>query len=350
MYYALSVLSLLAALWSVHLARADAAFRQATPEGVTRAVELLPHNTSYLALAALQAEYDGRDATPLLGRIAQLNPTISAPRIRLGLAAEQRADLPAAERWLREAYAVDRQYETRWTLANFYLRQNRADEFWTWIQSALDVSYGDRTPAFDLCWRMSSDPNEILTRAIPDSVAADYLAYLIPRHLDAVVAASKRVNNQALLLNATDALLTNARYTDAVEVWRQAGRPTPDGITAPNFEAPQTGQGFDWRLNKSMGVRHPFPGRIALSGEQPESVQLLSQFVGGLHPGTRYQLTWKSSEAVPGVHWRINGEPTTEFRATAEVAVLSLWYQRPLGEVRAEATFDLSNVTLSALH
>lgn len=355
MYYMLRIVSVLmvlaAAAWSVLLARADAAFREGTPEGVARAMERMPGNTTYLALGALQAEYDGRDATALLERIVQLSPTASAPRIRLGLAAEQRGDIAQAKRWLREAYAVDHQFEPRWTLANFYLRQDRADEFWNWIRSALEVSYGDRRPAFDLCWRMSSDGAEILSRAIPDrdEVAVDYLLYVMDRP-QALAAAAKKVHQHELLLAATDVLLNAKRYADAVEVWHQTGRPAPDGVTAPNFESPQTGHGFDWRWTDEIGVRHRSPARIQLTGEQAESVELVRQYVGGLRPGERYKLQWTASAEIPGVGWRINGEPATEFRASLEVALVSLWYQRPLGEVRAEASFDLSDVRLLPLH
>jgi tetratricopeptide (TPR) repeat protein len=360
MYYMSRVVSTLAlstliaaAIWSALLARADVAFRKATPQAVAQVMRRMPGNTAYLAFGALQAEYDGRDSSPLLERIALLNPTNSASRIRLGLAAEQRGDSITAERWLREAFAVDHQFETRWTLANFYLRQNRTEEFWTWIRSALEISYGDRRPAFDLCWRVSSDASEILARAIPDrqAVASDYLVYLLEhQHLDALVAAASKVRDQNWLHATTDALLDTKRYADAVQVWRQTGRPAPDGITGPNFEAPQTGHGFDWRPISQLGVRHLSPGRIGLSGEQPESVELLRQFVGGLRLGARYRLQWKASPEVPGIGWRIDGQATTEFRASAEVALLSLWYQRPSGEVRATATFRLSGVTLLTLH
>jgi hypothetical protein len=338
-----------AAVWSVLLARADASAREGTPEGVARAMGQMPGNPAYLAMGVLQAE----NSAPLLEQIVELAPRVSAPRIRLGLAAEQRGDLAAAERALRDAYAVDHQFETRWTLANFYLRQGRANEFWQWIRSALDVSYGDRRAAFELSWNMSSDAQEILDRCIPDreEVAADYLTYLIDhQRTDAVARAARRVHNPDLLLAATDILLEGSRYEDAVAVWRLAGRSGPEGITGPNFEAPQTGHGFDWRRIRSEGVQHPFPGRIQLSGDQAESVELLRQYVGGLHPGTMYQVQWKFSVEVPGLEWRMNGQPVTSFVVTSEVALLSLWYQRPTGEVRAEASFDLSGVTLSALH
>lgn len=355
MYYIPRIVALLtllgAVVWSVQLARADSAFREGTPEGVVRAIELAPGNTAYIALGALQREYDGRDAAPLLERMVQLSPVASAPRIRLGLAAEQRGDVQGAEQLLLGAFAVDHQFEPRWTLANFYFRQGKTDEFWKWIRSALDVSYGDRRPAFDLCWRMSAEAEEILDKAIPEreEVTSDYLMFLMNRPV-ALASAAKKVHRTEFLLAANDVLLDAALYGDAVEVWRQTGRAVPQGVTAPNFEPPQTGRGFDWRWSKEIGVRHRSPAHIELTGEQPESIELLRQYVGGLRPGERYQLHWTSSAAVPGVGWRVNGVPATDFSATAEVVLLSLWYQRPLGEVRAEVAFDLSEVKLLPLH
>src|SRR6185437_12999593 len=75
------------------------------------------------------------------------------------------------------------QFEPRWTLANFYYRRGNEAEFWKWMRRALEVSYGDRTPAFDLCWRVTPDAKEILARAIPDrhDPLAAYLRYLVAK-------------------------------------------------------------------------------------------------------------------------------------------------------------------------
>ena len=78
----------IAAWFSIRLAQADAEFHRGTPESVARAVEIMPRNTEYLSLRALQLDYDGTDSTQLLRRVATLAPLSSAPRIRLGLAAE----------------------------------------------------------------------------------------------------------------------------------------------------------------------------------------------------------------------------------------------------------------------
>jgi hypothetical protein len=357
-----------AAWWSIRLARADAAFRQRTPQDIARAIELEPENGEYLAALALQAEYSGQDSTQLLEEIARLNPRASAPRIRLGLAAELRGDAKQAERWLKEAYSVDRQFETRWTLANFYFRQNKLDEFWTWMRSALEMSYGDRVAAFDLCWQASSNAAEILDRAIPErrEVVASYLAYAQSHHRQAAVAnAAKKlagiraIEDLPLLYSATDVVLDP-------DLWQALGNARPNGITHPNFEEPPTspsvGHGFDWIFAETPGVTHQSSEgqRIQFSGRQPESCELLRQVVGGLRPRVGYTLHWETRTqgiASPtGLVWQIanrTGEIAASddwsmgkmtFTPDSDHAVLLLTYRRPEGQVRTEGYVNIRRV------
>jgi hypothetical protein len=392
MYYkqiivrAVAVLVLTAASWwSVTLARADAAFRKQMPEAVAEAAGLAPRNAGYLIAQAIQTEYTGGDPTPFLERAAQLNPLSSAPRIRLGLAAEIRGDMVRAEYWLQEAASVDRQFETRWTLANFYFRQERADLFWQWIRSALEMSYGDRRLAFDLCSRISADTSEILTRAIPErrEVIGAYLAYLIDKPVDkrevsaiAPVAMKLAANHTSddlpLLYASTDALIygahTGGEMEAAADLWQRLGYPRPSGVGNPDFATQPVSHGFDWRILAQPGVTHsPLDGpaghRIRLNGQQPESVELLRQVVGGLRSGGLYTLRWEArTQGFPahtGLEWRIAGTSATvapsddwsggelSFVADSDHAVLVLAYRRPEGEVRAEGIVDLRRVTSS---
>ncbi|MCU1335906.1 MAG: hypothetical protein JWO19_1487 [Bryobacterales bacterium] len=385
MYYAhraLTVFLLLAlaaaAWWSIRLARADAAFRQRTPIDVARAIELAPENGEYLATLALQAEYSGQDSTALLEEIATLNPRSSAPRIRLGLAAELRGDAKQAEQWFLDAYSVDRQFETRWTLANFYFRQGRPDDFWTWMRSALEMSYGDRSAIFDLCWQMTSDANQILERAIPDrrEVAASYLAYALNQHRrGAIAGAANRLANMRtaddspLLYAAIDTLLDAGDARSAADLWQALGNPPPAGITHPNFEEARIGHGFDWRIAETPGVTHialdAQPGhRIRFSGQQPESCELLRQVVGGLRAGAAYELHWEARTqgiaSSTGFEWRIatrTGQVARSedwsagkmlFTPDTDHAILVLEYHRPEGQVRTEGQLDLRQVVTSS--
>ena len=365
------------AVWfSIVLARADAYFRQATPASVQRAVEIAPRNTDYLALRALQLDYDGADSTALTEKIAALNPYSSAPRIKLGLAAEVQGRSADAEKWLLAAAGVDRQFEPRWTLANFYFRAEKPEGFWKWIRSALEVSYGDRTPAFDLCWRVSSDAGEILNRAIPDrrEVTGAYLVYLSrTNRLGAMPDVARRLvayhdeSDLPLLFGACDQLLA-ARDPAALDVWRLTGQSAPVDIFNGDFASPPLNHGFDWRLIESPGVTHvnlsaPPGHRIAFNGQQPESCSLLRQTLA-LKPNKLYRLRWESRTAAikspSGLEWRVAGQhaallpssdwTTGELSLTARESFsdLELVYLRPVGEPRAEGNLELRHVRIEA--
>jgi hypothetical protein len=357
------------AVWfSIVLARADLYFRVGKVE---RAMEIAPGNTEYLTQRALEVDYDGGDSRAMLEKIAKLIPYSSAPRIRLGLAAEVSGDSATAERWLLGAASVDHQFEPRWTLANFYFRGNKREEFWKWMRAALDVSYGDRTPAYDLCWRVSDDAAEILLRAIPGrrEVLGSYLVYLLQAgRLAAVpeVARSLAVYGDTadlpLLYGACDQLLL-ARDAAALDVWRSTGQSAPSGIFDGDFDAVPLHHGFDWRLMESPGVTHVSSNRIALSGQEGESCSLLQQTLV-LSAGKRYRLQWEARtsgiKSPSGLEWRVAGQRATllpsedwtpaevAFNAKERFELLELAYRRPVGEARAEGNIELRHIRLVA--
>lgn len=375
---ALILVPLIAAAWfSIQLARADAAFRRGTPESVALAARLMPDNTEYILLRAMQLDYDGADPTALLERAAALNPMNAAPRIRLGLAAEIRGDSSGAEKRLLDAARVNRQFEPRWTLANFYFRQGNPAQFWKWIRAALDVSYGDRRPAFELCWNISSDAGEIFTRAIPErrEVLAAYLEYLNETHRPAAIppaalklASVKNPADRAILLGAVDALIAADDAPSAKSVWQALGYATSSIVFRGDFAPPEIGAGFDWRFMARQGIAHlaidqpRSMHRITFDASEAESVELLSQVIG-LTPHARYRLTWESRAQgiVPptGIRWRIadqsapiaSNENATagelEFVAPSGLIPLTLIYSRPPGETRAEGSIELWHVAIT---
>lgn len=356
MYYAVRIAMVAAlagtAFFSFRSARADLKFRAHSPEAVSRAVELAPKNAEYLEFRALQLDYDGADSTALLERAAALDTMGSAPRIRLGLEAEARGDFSTGEKWLLAAARIDRQFEPRWTLANFYFRRENSEEFWTWMRQALKISYGDRRPAFDLCWRISSDAPKILRRAIPgdrETVAA-YLGYLLEtRRVEVIapvamkLAAAHDLVDRDLLLGACDSLIAAESAAAAWDLWRAMGFRDADF---------KTGRGFDWRPIESPGVVHldvdqpQAMHRMTFSGSQPESCDLL-QRVLRLEPGARYILQWQSRPEFSGVEWRIGDQRAPlkdrqmQFTAASDLMTLALTYRRPPGEVRAEGSLEL---------
>ena len=382
MYYVSRIFAILAlaamaiAIWfSIVLARADAYFRKGAPESVARALEIAPRNTEYLTLRALQLDYEGADSSSVTKKIAELSPYGSAPRIKLGLAAELAGDSAGAEKWLLDAANVDRQFEPRWTLANFYFRQETQEDFWKWIHAALEVSYGDRTPAFDLCRRMSTDEKEVLTRAIPDKhdVVATYLIYLSQsKRLSAIAPAAHRLAafrdhaDLSLLYGVCDQLIA-VRDPGAMDVWLLTQQPAPNGIVNGDFAAAPVNHGFDWRTGESAGVTHinlsaPAGHRIALNGQQAELSVLLAQTLA-VAAGKRYTLRWESRASglknPLGIEWRVAGQSAyltastdwvpaeLTFTLSDSFPSLELVYQRPLGEPRAEGSIELRQVRLT---
>jgi hypothetical protein len=367
-----------AACFSVLLARADAAFRKGTPESVAHAIELAPRNTAYLSLHALQIEYEGRDPRPLLEEIARINPDASVPRIRLGLDAEVRGDIAGAERWLLDAARVDRQYEPRWTLANFYFRQQKMDDFWKWMRAALEVSYGDRVAAFDLASAAAPDTRVILARAIPErhEVVAAYLAYLLAGRgpgLDWTPVALRLSQfrdpvDLPALYRALDVLVeVMPGGAAAREIWRNLGYPEPAApVFNPDFGPPRIGHGFDWQLMEVAGVKithleMPLALRISFSGMQPESCLLIKQILG-IRLRRRYLLRWESRTrgfpANTGLAWTVNQDRgplqasddwtagQLSFRPIGDYVAVALFYNRPLGESRAEGSVELRHVMI----
>jgi hypothetical protein len=375
----LAIVSLGAAAWfSLLLARADVEFRKGTPEGVARAAALTPLNTAYLSIRALQVDYDGGDARPLLEEIARMNPDASAPRIRLGLNAEVRGDSAAAERWLLDAARVDHQFEPRWTLANFYFREQKPEQFWTWMRAALEVSYDDRTPAFDLCERSAPDTRTIMARAIPDrhEVVSAFLIYLLgEKGQDAAsdaTAVAERLSqwhdpaDLPALFQEVDGLLIAGRRAEARQIWIHLGYADPNETPVVNadFGPPRIGHGFDWWLIQNPGVTHvsldTSPAhRILFSGMQPESCELLRQYVG-IRAGKRYLLRWESRGIGSGIAWRAGaataplraGDNWTpgqlSFVAAQDSGVIALFYNRPIGEPRAEGSVELRHIAIEA--
>jgi hypothetical protein len=366
--------------FSLRLAQADAWFRRGTLEALARAVDIAPANTDYAAFRALQLEYEGEDPVPTLERVVKLNPYASGPRIRLGLFAEIHGNFDIAEKWLLDAARVDRQFEPAWTLANFYFRHGRREEFWNSIQQALNVSYGSRKPVFDLCWRMSDDSGEILTRAIPNrrEVLAAYLHYLregSPRRLAASfpvalkLAAGKDPLDLPLLSAACESFLLERMGGAARELRRVTTSDAPLGLLMNgDFVRPPRDFCFDWEPPNGPGLQHLFIDqpprlRILMSGQQQETTRLLGQYVN-LEAKKVYVLRWETRTegvtAPSGIGWSIGESPSASiapsedwmageatFTAATDLLHLSLIYKRPAGQPRVEGYIECRHVRIA---
>ena len=389
-----------ATYWSLRLGYADWLAHTDSPEHVKRATELAPCNARYHARLAAMLDQWGKDREASVAALEAdvvCNPRDSASWIELGLQAEMEGDFTKAERCLLEATRLDKQYDPRWALANFYFRRNDAENFWPWAREAAAMSYGDAAPLFRLCWRITQAPGVILERAIPDqpAVLARYLSFLLAdNHLGAVQAVAHKAVRHArredlpVLLAACDRLLEARESEAALQIWSglcvrrvipyQAPEPERGlALTNGDFRTPNLSHGFDWRLHAAEGVsvsrRESPPGlRITFSGGQPESCEVFSQFVP-LLPGREYRMgfRYRTLGIAPntGLRWRIvdvatgremakrSPDLSSEKERQEEVLFVTaaetqlgrvvLGYQRAAGTTRIEGAIFLRNVSLA---
>jgi hypothetical protein len=379
-----------AAFWTLRLAYADRLFHTGVSTAVLKARGLAPGNATYLTAANDSSE------RPVLEAAVALDPYYAHGWIELGLDAELAGDAARAEHLLLEAARVDKTYEPRWTLANFYYRRGDRGELWRWAKNAVEIAYQDQTPLFLLCWRMSSDPAEILSGAIPPQprFLAQYLSFLIQRdNFEAAEAVGDLLAPQAgeaeipLLLLYCDRLLQKNRNAPALRVWntlclrhRIDCQPLQPGsgvsLTNGAFSAVPLETAFDWRLQRAAGIAFVVPAgpsaglRASFSGNQPEVARVLEQVVPliaarryrlrfsyrteGIAPGSG--LRWEVTRLTGG-EWSVSSTDLSSETWKQEELVfttppdmgsgrLALTYRRALGTTRIEGSVWLEKVSL----
>jgi len=387
------------ALWTLRLGYADHLAHTDSLANVKRAIELAPGNaSSYARWAAINDVIgnDPRASTVAIESALALNPRASFTWVDLGLRAEAAGDLPNAERCFLEAARVDKQYDPRWTLLNYYFRRNEIEKFWASARGASAMVYGDGLSLFRLYWRVNPDGNFILRKAIPDrqAVLVRYLAFLLAdNHLDAVEPAAAMILKRArpedlpVLLWACDRLLNGNQLRPALQIWsalcerRLIAYRAPDpergaSLTNQEFGSMPLGHGFDWRLQPPEGVSAArieslSSLRVDFSGKQPEDCEIISQFLPVI-PGAVYRLRFRYRTAnIPkgtNLRWRVfDGNtsaeivPKSSFLASEvpkdEEVVFSvpkptglvrlvLAYHRALGTTRIEGSIWLEQLQL----
>lgn len=268
------------------------------------ASRVAPQNAAYRLAAALAG---GGDPQPGIKAAIRLSPRDALLRIRSGLAAEEAGDPRAAERALLEAARLSRKYEPRWTLAGFYYRQNKIDDFWRWGREALRMSYRDPRPLFDLAWAAGKDGAAIRQRLDVEARTETWRAWI--RHaastgrLEEVEAVLDRVAPEPEIV---EALLAGKRVKALARLgghreldWRAVPR---EGVT---FTAQASGRGFT----------------VAFDGRQPEQCDVAARISLG-------RREWPVTGDVRGLTW--HAEPFG-----SEGLWVTLRYARPAGETRA---------------
>lgn len=386
---------------AVRLAVAEHLYRSNRRVAVHEAIRLEPRRAIYYAgLAELLETADG-DARGAWRTAVALSPNNSDLRIRLGLQAEAAGDYHEAEYQLLAAAHLSRKFEPRWTLANYYYRRGRKEKFWRWAAEASAMSYGNRTPLFDLCWAMEPAADVILRRVASSrrAVLRDFAMFLVRKREWSTAAsvltglAGKATGpERRYFLGAMDQLLRQSRVSPAVSIWNSLCRrgvlgyaclnpETGPVLTNRTFSKPVLNHAFGWRLPRVAGVfvfETSGSGlRISLSGDQPERGELLWRYMP-LEAGRRYELSYQyRSRRSPtatgvtssGIRWKIAwldskvpihpessilvpdgaGEGRTRFRVPAGVAGarLVLVHQRAPGSTRMEGSITMMRVEVT---
>jgi hypothetical protein len=382
-----------AAIYALILARASELFAQDTPVSIAAAVRLQPHNSLYLDRLASWQSYDRK---ALLKRSIAEDPFDYNAWIRLGLMAEiQDDDSATAAHCYLQAANVNHMFLPRWTLANFYFRQQKPDDFFHWTKQTLAVTPYSSDPVFAQMWQMTQD-EDTLQAAIPDlpRILLQYAWYLsnnkqynsIPRAVERLVRLVNK-NDAAkwgrddLLAASLDRMLAAGYLQPALTVWstlKNAGwieQSVPNDqspLTNGDFHIPFFRHGFDWAITDNPGTRleqlADVPQlRVSLYGDEAEKITLLQQYVV-MAPGAHYTMKWQTqSEELnepSGFAWHLHAigsgapeiisgdiiatNPTWNFTSPpgGQTFLLTLDYARVLGTTRGRGALSLKSVTI----
>lgn len=383
-----------AAIYALVLARASYLFHQDTAVSVAAAVRLQPHNAEYLdRLASWQPD----DRRALLHRSVEEDPFNYNAWIRLGFLAEmQDGDNAAAETAYLKAAEVNHMFLPKWTLANFYFREQKRDAFFHWTKETLSVTPYASDPVFAQMWQMTQNEDE-LNAAIPDRarVLLQYAWYLannkiydrVPHAVERLVQVvgkddPRKWGRDDLLAASMDHMLEAGDAVSARAVWssfKNAGwisQSVPDEqnpITNGDFATPFYRHGFDWVMNENAGTRVTQYAdtpevHISFYGDESEAFTLMQQYVA-LAPGASYEMKWVTQGGEltepTGLAWHLHsvrgGAPelvsgdlmderkSWDFVAPAvgKVYLLTLEYKRPLGATRGHGSLSLKSVGMT---
>jgi tetratricopeptide (TPR) repeat protein len=374
-------------IWSSwKLALADYLFRMNTKDSMRAAIRLEPDAWKYYMHLAL---FDDANAQQLLEKAIKLDPYNAEADIELGLRLESAGDYARAEKLLLDAFAVDRTFLPRWTLANFYFRRNNLPAFWTWARNAAEMPSDSIGPVFELCWHVSPDPKEIEARILNDDpeLIRQYLSFLLAKdQLPAaaeiagrLVQAGNRETDASQVFSVIDRLIAARQGDVAKSLWNQliekhwvvADTGAPNN---PNFAREPLPVQFDWALASNNGL-HSWPGPSGLetefSGDEPENCTIAEQ-TELLAPGNYALVSSYRSEGIApdtGLRWQILAagsdkvlaespdlsseslnHVTFAFSISPEASLidLRLAYRRALGTPRISGTLVVPSIQIQA--
>jgi tetratricopeptide (TPR) repeat protein len=338
-----------AGIWTAaQLFHAEWVAASRTEAGLRAAVKSVPGNSEYWNKLARVLAGSGRhmEAERAWERALEANPQAVEALLRLGIQAEMEGRFRLAERYLLAAAGADKGYDPRWALLNFYFRRGRWEDFWRWAPDACERAYSDRRPLFDLYWNSGASAAEVFEKGVVRSgrpTLRSYVHYLIgcgeieaTKPAAALLLKSARTDDASALRAYGEALLVAKRGRAAQAVWEE--------LTRLGMASGQN-SGFEWRVRNVQGAPVTLDAvsgevRVAFSGRQPESCEILSRYVA-MEPGSPYLLKFRyRTKGVPaGAGLRM---------VLAEKAVLDLgsdeWADAQMALEAGEA--DLGRVAL----
>ena len=374
-------------IWnSLNMARADFLFRQDTAQSVRSAIGLEPDAAPYYMRLAQLDENHGPE---LLEAALRLNRYNARAAIELGLRYEAQGDYNRAEKLLLQAFAVDRTYLPRWSLANFYLRRNNIPAFWIWAHRSAEMPSDDVGALFALCWRVSPDPERITAMVLNDDpqLNAQYLRFLLENDRTRAAAGTalrlvrfgKPETDRSLVFTVVDRLITAGEPIAALALWQELvhqGWVVADA-TIPNnadFARDPLPIGFDWAVASYSGLRSilgPSGLETEFLGVQPEDCSIAEQtlvltpgnytakysyFTADILPATgiRWQIIDAESGAVIANSPDLSSNALTHSAFEFSVAPgssllrLRLSYHRAPGTTRIEGTLVVQSIQIEA--
>ena len=367
-------------------AYADFLFQKDTEESVRSAIRLAPDDWQYYMRLA---QFDREHTRALLETAVSLNRYNAQADIELGLQYEADGDFDRAERSLLDAYAVDHTYLPRWSLANYYFRRDNMPEFWAWARSAAEMPSDDVGPLFELCWRVSPDP-EVITKAIfndKPELIRQYISFLLAKDQPEAVAviaphlvrSGDPETDRPFLFSLVNRLVAANDAASAINLWHLLIEQqwTIADTTLPNnanFAREPLPVSFDWSFPEYSGL-HSWPGSSGLetefTGSQPEDCTVAEQVVALMHGNYTMEYAYHTYDIPPstGIHWQvldatsnsvIAESPDLSSDALENSAVkfsvpqdnslvrLRLVYRRALGTPRVSGTLAVLSTTIKS--
>ena len=265
---------------------------------------------------AAESDLRGEDSVRVWQEARRLAPRSAVIGVNTALALERAGRKSDAERVLIETERMNRLWLPRWSLASFYLRQQRPEDAARWARLALERSNAGVRPAlFGLLAQVGVPTTEWLSwcGGSPEMVAGA-LEYFGEAGKPAELADATRLlaalgpgRSPAFwrdsLKGACSRLILAGNGAAAVEAWNSliARNALPYDLIGPSnlignpgFAEPVDGEAFNWKFHPLHGVSRILDSRtrtlrLRFDGSQPEASELLATEVW-LEPAPQAQV------------------------------------------------------------